>query len=109
MLGDDYVRIQFVTRPKMRSGDENSHFSHGSRKRRFRYHRLCEFPDRLSKFRFVYPGIPRSEQSSVVTNIDETLKIGGNAVSHIVIERLLLRVQVGGGNNGQAHVGSPIG
>ena len=94
MLSDDYVRIQFVTRPKMRSRDENSHFSHGSRKRRFRYHRLCEFPDRLSKFRFVYPGIPRSEQSSVVTNIDETLKIGGDAVPHIVIERLLFRVQV---------------
>ena len=99
MLRDNDVRIELIGRAEMRAGHENSDLTHGRRQRRLRHHRFRQLPDRLAELRFVNPWIPWTEQRAVVADIDEALKIPDDALSHVLVERLLFWIQLCGRND----------
>src|SRR6202158_92045 len=88
----------------MRAGHENGDLAHGRRQRRLRHHRLGQLPDRFAELRFVNPWIPRAEQRAVVADVDEALKILRDPLSHVVVKRLLLGIQVRRRDDRQTHV-----
>src|ERR1700694_5670356 len=98
------MRVELVGRFKVRACDEDGDLSDVGRKRRVRDHRFGQLPNRLSKFGLVDPWIPRAQQRTVVANVDEALEVLGDAIPHVVIERLLFGIQFGRGNDGQAHL-----
>src|ERR1700753_2433415 len=87
----------------MRAGDKDRDLSHRWRKQWLRSDRLHQFPNRLAEFRLMDPGIPRAEQRAVVADADKTLKARGDALLHVLVKRLLFRIQFGWGNDRQAH------
>src|ERR1700682_6478296 len=101
---DDHMGVEFVGRFKVRAGDEDGNFSDVGRKRRVGDHRLGQLPHRLAKLGLVDPRIPGTQQRAVVANVDKALEIPGDAVAHIVIERLLFGIQFSGSNDGQTHI-----
>ena len=80
----------------MRAGDQDGDFAHGRRQRRIGHHRLDQLPYRLAEFRLVQPRDSTAPAMCRRRAIDEALKILGDALAHIVIERLLLGAEIAG-------------
>ncbi len=100
---DRDVGIDLVGRIEARADDEDGDLADVVRQGRVRGHRQGQVPDRLADGRLVQPRVPRTHQRAVFPLDLEGVEVAGDALSHLVVEGLLLGRQLGWGDQGQAH------